>query len=134
MFITRLTKADEKKTATDFLYHTEREAKEHLMQFKDDDSGRYRNVAVIDDRNYVLHILPFVDKIPQDVISSGSCVKLRPEYSSPEEIEKDDIFAVTNINEQSERVNITCLTSDMILKPSETVGVEMIRLLYDKTI
>lgn len=129
MFITRFTRTDKDKTAEDYLYHTEQEAKDHLLLFKDDDSGLYRNIAVIDDRNYVLHILPFVDGKPQDMISSGDCVKLRPEYSSPEEIERDDVFVVTNMNEWSGRINITCLTTDMALKPTETVGVEMVRVL-----
>lgn len=126
MYITRFTRADQDKTTEDYLYQTEQEAKDHLLLFQNDDSGLYRNVAVIDDENCVRHILPFVDGKPTDVISAGSCVKLRPEYSSPEEIEKDDVFIVTNMNEWSGRINITCLTSDMVLKPTETVGVEMV--------
>ena len=95
MFITRFTKIDKDKTMEDYLYNTEQEAKEHLLLFKDDDSGLYWNIAVIDDRNYVLHILPFVEGRPQNVISFGACVKLRPEFSSSEEIAQDDIFVVT---------------------------------------
>ncbi len=129
MFITRFTRTDKDKTTEDYLYHTEQEAKDHLMLFKNDDSGLYRNIAVIDDKNFVLHILPFVDGKPLDVISAGSCVKLRPEYASPEEIERDDIFVVTNMNEWSGRIDITCLTTDMVLKPTETVGVEMVKVL-----
>lgn len=129
MFITRFTRTDKDKTAEDYLYHTEQEAKDHLMLFGDDDSGLYRNIAVIDDKNYVLHILPFVDGKLLDVISSGNCVKLRPEYARPEEIERDDIYVVTNMNEWSGRINTTCLTTDMVLKPTETVGVEMVRVL-----
>lgn len=129
MFITRFTRADKDKTTEDYLYHTEQEAKDHLLLFKNDDSGLYRNIAVIDDRNYVLHILPFVNGKPQDMISSGSCVKLRPEYARPEEIERDDIYVVTNMNEWSGRINITCLTTDMVLKPTETVDIEMVNLM-----
>lgn len=129
MFITRFTRADKDKTAEDYLYHTEKEAKDHLLLFVDNDSGLYRNIAVIDDRNYVLHILPFIDGKPQDMISTGSCVKLRPEYARPKEIERDDIYVVSNINEWSGRINITCITTDMVLKPTETVDIEMVYLM-----
>ena len=129
MFITRFTRTDKDKTAEDYLYHIEQEAKDHLLLFQDDDSGLYRNIAVIDDRNYVLHILPFIDGKPQDMISIGSYVKLRPEYARPEEIERDDIYVVSNINEWSGRINITCLTTDMVLKPTETVDIEMVNLM-----
>lgn len=127
MYITRFTRMD--KGTEDYAYHTEKEAREHMLLFTDDDSGLYRNISIIDDKNYVLHILPFENGVPQAVISSGSCVKLRPEYASLQEIEKDDVFMVTNINELSGRLNITCLTTDMVIKPSETVGVEMIQVL-----
>lgn len=63
------------------------------------------------------------------MISSESCVKLRPEYARPEEIECDDIYIVTNMNEWSGRINITCLTTDMVLKPTETVDIEMVNLM-----
>lgn len=126
MFITRFTSTDKDKTAEDYLYHTEQEAPDHLLLFKDDVSGLYRNIAIIDDRNYVLHILPFAEGKPQDVISAGGCVKVRLKYSSHEEIEWDDVFVVTNMNEWSDRINITCLTINMVLKLAETVGVEMV--------
>ena len=59
-------------------------------------------------------------------------MKLRSEYSSPEEIERDDVFVVTNMNEWTGRINITCLTIDMVLKPTETVGVEMVHPISTK--
>lgn len=71
MFITRFTSTDKDKIAEDYLYHTGQEAPDHLLLFKDDVSGLYRNIAIIDDKNYVLHILPFADGKPQDVISAG---------------------------------------------------------------
>ena len=124
MFITRFTRRN--GNIEDFLYHTEQDALSHLFLFRDDDSGLYRNIAVIDDKNNVLHILPFADGKPLEVISDGDCVKLRPEYSSPEEIESNDVFVVTNLNENSKRINITYLTTNMVLKPTETVGIEMV--------
>lgn len=122
MYITRFTKTD--KTAEDHLFHTEEEAKNYLNLFSRDDSGSYRNIAVIDNTMRVTCILPFRNNKPDTLISEGDCVSLREEYSRPEE--RNDLYVVTNINEWSERINISCITSDMFIKPTETVGVEMV--------
>lgn len=125
MYLTRFTRTDGR--IEDYLYPTEDEAKKHLLLFLNDDSGLYSNIAIIDNRNYVLHILPFQSGKPLEIISAGCCVKLKDEFARPEEIERSDIYVVTNINESTGRINITCLTSSMILKPTETVGIEMVR-------
>lgn len=59
-------------------------------------------------------------------------MKLRLEYSFHEEIEWDNVFVVTNMNEWSGRINITCLTIDTVLKLVETVGVEMVHYISAK--
>lgn len=124
MLITRFTKTDGQ--TEDYLYNTEQEARDHLNLFLNDDSGLYKNIAVIDETMRVLCILPFRDGKPDALINEGDIVRLRKEYSHPEE--RRHLFLVTNINEWSERVNIMCVTSSMALKPVETVGVEMIYL------
>ena len=127
MYITRITYKN--KETKDFLFNTEQEAKEFLLSFKNDQSGSFRNVAVLDNRNYVLHILVFLEENSTEMISAGNCVKLQDKYCSPEEKKRNDIYVVTNINEWSERINITCLTSNLVLKSSETVGAEMVKVL-----
>ena len=129
MFITRFTHKDGQ--FEDYLYHTEQEAQNHLELFKNDDSGLYKNIAVINEQNYVLCILPFIDGVPDEIVKTGSIVRLRDEYASEEERKRNDLFVVKNMNEWSGRINITCLTSNMALKPTETVGVEMVRVVFD---
>ena len=123
--MTRFTRLD--GNVEDYRYHTEKEATEHLMLFCDDDSGLYKNVAVIDEKDYVIHLLPFVNGKPLDVLDAGCLVQLRDEFASEEERRKKDIFVVTNMNEWSGRVNITCITTNMALKPTECVGMEMVK-------
>ena len=74
-----------------------------------------------------MHILPFINGKAGEIITAGSCVRLKNEYMSEEERKARDIFVVTNLNEWLGRANITCLTTDMVLKPTETVGIEMIK-------
>lgn len=124
MYITRFTRTDGE--IEDYLYYTEKEAWEHLELFMNDDSGLYRNISIINNDVYmtVLSILPFQDGIPQQIINAGDIVRLRERYSRPEE--RKDLYVVKNINESTERVEIQCITTDMILKPIELVGIEMI--------
>ncbi len=123
MFVTRFSRYDGGKE--DYLYHTKEEAEKHLFLFQNDDSGLYRNIAVIDDTNTVKTILPFENGKPTPSIREGDMVRLKAEYCSPGE--RKYIFAVTNLNEATGRTNIMCLNSSMTLKPIETVGIEMIR-------
>lgn len=125
MFITRFTKLN--GNTEDYSYHAEKEAVDHLHLFLDDDSGLYKNIAILDDRNYVLHILPFRDGKPAEIISHKCIVRLRKEYASPEEIKRNHMFVVTNINEHTERINITSISTDMRIPPTEIVGLEMVK-------
>ena len=125
MFITRFTGLN--GNTEDYSYRTEKEAVDHLCLFLDDDSGLYKNIAVLDDSNYVLHILPFRDGKPENVISHKCIVRLRKEYASPEEIKRNHMFVVTNINENTERLNITCISTDMCIPPTEIVGLDMVK-------
>lgn len=125
MFITRFTRLN--GNTEDYSYHTEKEAVDHLHLFLDDDSGLYKNIAILDDRNYVLHILPFRDGKPAEIISHKCIVRLRKEYASPEEIKRNHMFVVSNINENTERLSITCVSKDMAIPPSEIVGLEMVK-------
>ena len=129
MFSTRFTKINGK--TEDFKYYTQKEAINLLLLYKKDVSGLYKSIAVLNDKNLVLHILPFENGVPSEVISIGSCVMLKEEYSSQEERARKDIYIVTNINEHTYRVNITCLTTDMLIKPSETVGIETVKAIKE---
>lgn len=124
MYITRFLKTNDGNE--DYLYKTEKEARNHLELFLNDDSGLYRNISVIDDdiSMRILCILPFKNGIPGDLINAGDIVRLKEEYSHPEE--RTNLYVVKNMNEQSENIQIMCITSDMVLKPIETVKIDMI--------
>ena len=127
MYITRFSRKDGNKE--DYFYHTKREATAHLNLFAEDDSGLYQSIAVIDsEKDMVLRILPFENGESCRVISLGDHVHLKDEYCSEAENVKNHLYAVSNINEATGRLIITCLTSGMTIAPSETVGVEMVAL------
>lgn len=113
----------------DYLYKTEKEARKHLEQFLHDNSGLFRNISLMDDdiSMKILCILPFENGIPGDLINAGDIVRLKEKYSRPEE--KKDLYVVKNMNEQSENVQIMCITSDMALKPVETVKINIIEVI-----
>lgn len=123
MYVTRFTTASKEKQ--DYYYHDFCDAEKHLNMFLNDDSGLYRNICVYDDEtNTVLCILPFKDGKPRELIYHGGLVKIRPEWCSPGE--EKYRFRVSNIHEQLENACITRLSSIMIIKSSEIVGIDMI--------
>ena len=50
MYITRFIRKDGRKNE-DYWYHTLEEALAHLELFRDDDSGLYKKILVIDEEN-----------------------------------------------------------------------------------
>lgn len=130
MYITRFTHTD--GTVQDYRYEDVKDAAEHLSLFTSDTSGQYKSVAVLEAKsNTVIAILPFSGGIPDETVVLGGKVKLRKEYSTPEEQECGDIYKVVNLNEHTMRADIECLTTDMVLRPIETVGVEMIEVVSE---
>lgn len=123
MYITRFTTVTNK--TEDYCYQSVEDAENHLALFLNDNSRLYRNICIYDeDRNTVLDILPFRDGLPQKHIADGSTVRIKPEWCS--EGEEKYIFRVSNIHEQLEHVCITCLNSQLLIKPSEIVDLAMI--------
>lgn len=124
MFVTRFIRSDG-KPHEDFVYDTKEAAHAHLKLFENDDSGLYRNISVIDlDRDLVLAIIVFRDGKPVDTFTENCVVRLNKNFCSPGE--EKYLFAVKNINEQTERCTIHCLNSKLTLGSSELVGLEMI--------
>ena len=124
MFVTRFIRSDGKPDE-DFVYYTKAEAEAHLRLFTEDSSGLYRNISVIDlDRDLVLAIILFRDGKPVDTFTENCIVRLNKNFCSPGE--EKYLFAVKNINEQTERCTIHCLNSKLALGSSELVGLEMI--------
>ena len=123
MYITRFTRVT--GSTEDYYYHTQEEAESHLNLFRNDDSGLYRNIAVLDDSSTVLTLLPFASGAPQAILHIGDKVCYREEWSSPEE--RKYIFEIRNMNEYSENTVIACLNSLMTLTPTEIVKFEMIQ-------
>ena len=122
MYVTRFTRYDGR--TENYVYPTREEAEAHCALFVEDDSGLYRNIAVIDDSNTVLTILPFANGKPETTLRVGDHVKYRDAWSTPEE--RKYIFAIRNINELTENVIIACLNSQLTLTPTEYVKLNMI--------
>lgn len=64
----------------------------------------------------------------------GDCVRLKSEFCTPSEIERADIYVVVDVwqnSGQSPRAAISCVTTgrNQVIKPVETVGLEMIQLI-----
>lgn len=124
MFITRFIRTDE-KLEENYYYQTFEEAERHLYLFDNDDSGLYRNISVLDDKEgKVLIVLLFKNGKICDSFKEGDCVRLNKEFCEPGE--EQYIFAIRNLNEATERATIYCLNSTLTLGSSESVGLEMI--------
>ena len=122
MFVTRFSRVTGR--VEDYVYHTREEAEAHLKLFEDDDSGLYRNIAVIDDTNTVLTILSFTDGKPEKTLRVGDTVKLRKQWASPEE--REYVYAIRNLNELTENTIIARLNSRMTLPSTQNVKLNMI--------
>lgn len=126
MYITIFTRVDG-KPAEEYPYRTIIEAEKHLDLFRKDDSGIYKSIAVLDDvTDTILSILVFNDGVPGEVIRHNDIVRFKPEFCS--DSERHLLFAVKNINEKTHRCVVVCINSGQPLPSSETVGLEMIRL------
>ncbi len=122
MYDTRFTRVDGR--TEDYVYHTREEAESHLALFENDNSGLYRNIAVIDGTNTVLTLLPFTNGKPEMTLRIGDTVRYREAWSTPEE--RKYVFAIRNMNELTENVVIACLNSQTTLIPTEHVKLKMI--------
>lgn len=83
MFDTRFTRLDGQ--TEDFVYHTRGEAEAHLALFESDDSGLYRDIAILDSTNSVLTLLPFENGKPEATLRIGDTVRYRESWSSTKE-------------------------------------------------
>ena len=129
MFITRFTRVDGQQ-AEEYRFVSKEEAIAHLHLFDNDDSGLYQNIAVIEDRdNTVICILLFEEGKPKAFFAIGDIVRLVPEFASANE--RRLIYSISNINEATQKVDITCLNSGMAITPTETVGLNMIHQVSD---
>ncbi len=129
MFITRFTRVDG-QNSEEYRYASKEEAIAHLHLFDNDDSGLYQSIAVIDDvDNTVLCILLFKKGKTIAFFATGDIVRLVPEFASANE--RRLLYSVSNINEATQKADITCLNSSMAIPPTETVGLDMIRQVSD---
>lgn len=107
-------------------FYNEADAIQELEGYKKDKIYDYTYIALIDvDKNLVLRILYFTSKNCLD-LKDGSFIKLKKEYC--EEMERENIYIVKNINENNESCLITCINSRLPIPVSETVDIKMIEL------
>jgi len=126
MYITRFIYLDGAKK--DFQFLSLEEAKARMTMFANDETGIYKCMAVLDQgKNNVEAILLFSEGKPLSVISDGDIVRLKDQFSEPDE--RKYLFVVKNINEVTERIDITCINTNMAIPPTESVGAEMVETL-----
>jgi hypothetical protein len=78
MFVVRFTNIY--KETEDYYYNHIEHAEKHFNLFRDDESGLYRNICIMDEsNNTVLAILPFQNGKPCKIIRNGDIVKLKSE-------------------------------------------------------
>ena len=107
-------------------FYNEADAIQELEGYKKDKIYDYTYIALIDvDKNLVLRILYFTSKNCLD-LKDSSFIKLKKEYC--EEMERENIYIVKNINENNESCLITCINSRLPIPVSETVDIKMIEL------
>ena len=129
MFITRFTRADCQQPE-DYRYASKEEAIKHLHLFDNDDSGLYSTICVIEEgSSTVICVLLFEEGRPKAFFCKGDIVRLRTEFAS--ENERRYIYSISNINEATQRVDITRLNSGMAIPATETVGLNMVRQVSD---
>ena len=58
----------------------------------------------------------------------GDLVRIVPRFCSASE--QSFIYAVTNINTETDRIIISCINSLLTFQPSETVSADMIELVW----
>lgn len=113
-----------------YYYRNKKEAEAHLEMFKDDDSGIYRTISLINSqKNEVYRILYFEghsDICTLD-LSKDDIVKLKAVFCASSE-ELKHFYSVKNINDNSCSCEICCLNSKLSLGSIERVGLEMICL------
>ena len=129
MYTTCFIRTDGRQSE-EYRYKTKEEAVSHLHLFAEDSSGLFRSISVVnDERNIVLCVLVPAESDVNSVFSMGDIVRLVPEYAS--ENERGYIYSITNINNITMRVDITCLNSGAAIPATETVGLNMIRHVSD---
>ena len=107
-------------------FFNEEEAVQKLEVYKKDMIDEYTYIAIIDaDKNLVLRIVCFTSEGCLD-IKDGSIVKLKNEYC--EQMERKNIYIVTNINENNESCLITCINSGLPIPSAETVDIKTIEV------
>ena len=84
-----------------------------------------RSISVLDkETSTVLYIKVFDDDTTCE-LKDGELVRLKPEYRT--ENEAHYVFAVSDINENTERCSITCMNGTMMIPSKETVSIDMIK-------
>ena len=132
MFITRFTLWDD--SSENYYYHTQREAEDHLLLFEGDDSGLYRNIAVLEEgegmkADTVLVILTFTkDGRKENLFRVRDVVRFADAWTfCPEEAEER--FVILNLNEtRPAHAIVGSLTTTISLGSTHSYGLEMLTL------
>jgi len=123
-YIVRFIRADKAPTE-EYFYASRADADKHLDTFRDDDSGLYRFIAILNDETRTVErILVFENGRCREDMCDRDIVRLRSGFRRPEEAKF--LFCVSNIHEELGHCLITILNGGLTLPSSESVGLEMI--------
>ena len=116
-----------KESPDEFPYDNRAFAGQFLNMFLKDESGLYRNIALLSEKNGNLNverILVFENGFLRMDLSDCDIVRLREGFRSSGE--EKYLYMVKNIHEDTERCLICCLNSKLTLGSSEMVDLKMI--------
>lgn len=132
MYIVRFRGMD-RRVDSEYYYNNLTDALKHAELFDDDESGLYRNVAVLEETaktTKVLRIKCFFGG--GNIFDDGMIVSISPAWLSPaEQAQPRHKYVILNMHEEMETATIGDLDTKISLGSSERVGLEMIYPRFD---
>ena len=122
----RLIAAKNNKVEEQF-FSTKEEALKEYAKLREDNSGAYSLVALLDSKsNTVMHLLQFENGQLRIDLADGDVVRLREGFY--EKGEEKYLYKVSDINENTGRCLILCINSGAAIPAAESVDVWMVEL------
>lgn len=109
------------------LFSTKEDALKEYAKLREDKSGTYSLVALLDcQSNTVLNLLQFEDSKLRIDLADGDVVRLREGFY--EKGEEKYLYKVSDINENTGRCLILCINSGNTIPAAESVDVAMVEM------
>ncbi len=124
MYLVRIT--DKKKDYVDYPEDSIQKAYKRFAGLLKEAKEDWWNVSIIDNTMTVLCMAPVIGGKSRLPVAVKDLVKIKDAYLTPEEKKREDVYVVVQMNEWRGSVDIACLTTNLVLNPIESVGVEMV--------